>query len=156
MEMNDKYQKAFDRIKETFSTGSIWRFLLTEVVYEIKNANSRYDWVGIYLLKGDILILETFLGKPTEHSKIKISEGICGSSITENKSILVEDVAKDSRYIACDLAVKSEIVVPIRNKEKVIGVIDIDSNLRNAFKLQDQDFLEKVANLLGSSCPKVY
>jgi L-methionine (R)-S-oxide reductase len=156
MEINSKYQKGYNRIKEIFSGSSVWRFLLTEVVYEIKCVSSKYEWCGIYLVKGDMLILETFLGKPTEHSKIKISEGICGASASEKRSIIVEDVSKDNRYISCDLAVKSEIVIPILTQEKIIGVIDIDSNQRNAFLPQDQEFLEMVAKLLASTCPKIH
>jgi GAF domain-containing protein len=156
MEINSKYQKAFDRIKEIFSGTSVWRFLLSEAVYEIKMVSSKYEWVGIYLLQGELLILETFLGKPTEHSKIKLSEGVCGASASDKKTILVEDVAKENRYIACDLAVKSEIVVPIMRAGNVIGVIDIDSNQRNAFQDQDQEFLEMVANLIAVSSPKVH
>jgi L-methionine (R)-S-oxide reductase len=102
------------------------------------------------------LVLETYLGKPTEHSKIKLSEGVCGASATSKKSILVEDVSKEDRYIACDLAVKSELVVPILNNGKIIGVIDIDSNQRNAFQEQDKEFLEMVAGLLAQTCPKIH
>lgn len=156
MDLTIKFAKAYDRIKETFSGGSVWRFLLSEVIYEIKSANPKYTWVGIYLLKGDILILETFLGKPTEHSKIKLTEGICGASARDAKPILIGDVAKDDRYIACDLSVKSEIVVPIHTNNRMIGVIDIDGNQRNAFTEQDVDFLKKVANLLASTCPKIH
>jgi L-methionine (R)-S-oxide reductase len=155
MDINGKYQKAYDRIKEIFSGKSVWRFLLTDVVYEIKMVSTKYEWCGIYLLKGDMLILETFLGKPTEHSKIKISEGVCGASATAKNTILVEDVSKEKRYIACDLAVKSEIVVPILRNEEIIGVIDIDSNQRNAFQIQDQEFLELVASLIAFASPKV-
>jgi len=156
MEINSKYQKAYDRIKEIFSGTSVWRFLLSEAVYEIKMVSSKYEWVGIYLLQGELLTLETFLGKPTEHSKIKLSEGVCGACASDKKTILVEDVAKENRYIACDLAVKSEIVVPIMRSGNVIGVIDIDSNQRNAFQDQDQEFLEMVANLIAVSSPKVH
>jgi len=156
MEINSKYQKAYDRIKEVFSGTSAWRLLLPEVVYEIKSANSRYEWVGIYLLKGEMLVLETYLGKPTEHSKIPLDKGVCGASATERKTVIVDDVSRENRYIACDLAVKSEIVVPIMNKDKIIGVIDIDSNQRNAWKEQDSEFLELVASLLASTCPKVH
>lgn len=155
MALTIKYQKAYDRIRETVCGGSVWRFLLSEVVYELKNAFPKYGWVGIYLLKDDILHLETFLGKPTEHIKIKISEGICGTAVREARTLLVGDVKKDDRYISCDIAVKSEIVVLIKHNEKIIGVLDIDSNLKAAFNEQDQEFLELVANLLASSCPKI-
>ena len=156
MDITGKYQKAFDRIKETFSGGSVWRFLLSEVVYEIKSANPKYEWVGIYLVKGDLLVLETFLGKPTEHNKIKLSEGICGASASTQESIIISDVNKDDRYIACDLAVKSEIVVPIVHLDRTIGVIDIDSNQRSVFGKADTDFLENVARLLAQTSPKVH
>jgi len=155
MALTIKYQKAFDRIKETICGGNVWRFLLSEVVYEIKNAFPKYSWVGIYLLKDDTLYLETFLGKPTEHTKIKKSEGICGAAIREEKTLLVGDVNKDDRYISCDIGVKSEIVVPIRHNENMIGVIDIDSNQKSAFLEQDQELLERIASLLASSCPKI-
>lgn len=156
MDITSKYQKTFDRIKETFSGGSVWRFLLSEVVYELKSANPKYEWCGIYLLKGEILVLETFLGKPTEHNKIKLTEGICGAAASLKKTLIIADVTKDDRYIACDLAVKSEIVVPILHHDIVIGVIDIDSNQRNVFGQADVDFLEQVAKLLAQTSPKIH
>ncbi|MGQ9706380.1 MAG: GAF domain-containing protein [bacterium] len=110
----------------------------------------KYDWIGIYIRNGDNLILGPYIGKPTEHTVIPISEGICGSAVREGDTIIVNDVREDSRYIACSLETRSEIVVPIFKNGSPIAEIDIDSDALNAFKDDDRIFLEKVAEILAN------
>jgi len=155
MTLQNKYSTSLIRIKEIFAGSHIWRYNLTEVVYELKTSFPKYDWVGIYLLKEDTLVLETFLGKPTEHSKIPLDKGLCGLAAREKTTQNLDDVAKDDRYIACDLHVRSEIVVPIATKDKMIGVLDIDSNSKATFQDADRQFLEEVASIIANSHPKI-
>jgi L-methionine (R)-S-oxide reductase len=97
------------------------------------------------------LVLRAWDGpEATEHVRIKIGEGICGLAAKEQFTVVVPDVSKDSRYIACFPNTKSEIVVPIFNNGKVIGEIDIDSDLIDPFDKKDEHFLESIANFLGS------
>lgn len=155
MALQNKYNTMLSRIKEIFAGSHIWRYNLSEVVYELKSNMPKYDWVGIYLLQDDVLVLETFLGKPTEHSRIPLDKGLCGLAAREKTTQNLDDVTKDVRYIACDMHVKSEIVVPIYTKEKLIGVLDIDSNSKSAFLETDKQFLEEVAAIIANAHPKI-
>jgi GAF domain-containing protein len=108
-----------------------------------------YHWVGIYLLEDDTLVLRYYIGKPTEHTRIKIGQGICGAAVEEERTIVVSDVTSDDRYIACSTETKSEIVVPIWSSHKIIGELDIDSDIPDAFNFEDEHMLKQIANILG-------
>lgn len=155
MAQQNKYNIVLSKVKEVFGGSHVWRYNLSEVVYELKTAFPKYDWVGIYLLQDDVLVLETFLGKPTEHTKIPLNKGLCGLAASQNATQMLEDVAKDDRYIACDLHVKSEIVIPMVHEGRVIGVLDIDSHTRSAFQPIDKQFLEEVVHIIAKAHPKI-
>jgi L-methionine (R)-S-oxide reductase len=112
-----------------------------------------YNWVGFYMLDpGDAAMLElgAFVGAPTEHTRIPVSRGICGAAVAQGETIVVDDVRADSRYLACSIETRSEIVVPIRVAGRVVGEIDIDSHSAAAFGAEDRAFLEKCAEVIGA------
>ena len=115
----------------------------------LKSWIPQYHWVGIYLVEGDEVVLHNFLGRPTEHTRIPIGKGICGAAVAEERTIVVGDVKKDPRYIACSVETQSEIVVPIRVGGRIVGEIDIDSDEPDSFGEEDREFLEAVADRLG-------
>ena len=121
---------------------------MTRVV-EILGSLPRYQWVGIYLLAGDELVLGPFVGTPSPHTRIPLGRGICGAAATAKATIIVDDVHSDARYLACSLETQSEIVVPILRRGAVLGEIDVDSDTRAAFGPHDRDMLERVAALLA-------
>jgi L-methionine (R)-S-oxide reductase len=121
---------------------------MTHVV-ELLKAVPRYQWVGIYLLSGDELVLGPFRGTPSPHTRIPIGRGICGAAAREKATIVVDDVHRDPRYLACSLETQSEIVVPIMRGGTVLGEIDIDSDAPAAFGPEDRELLERVAALLA-------
>jgi L-methionine (R)-S-oxide reductase len=108
-----------------------------------------YNWVGIYLLVGNELVLGPFVGAPSPHMRIPLGRGICGAAATEATTIIVDDVNSDPRYLECSVETQSEIVVPIIHGGVVLGEIDIDSHERAAFGPTDRDLLEQVASQLG-------
>ena len=111
---------------------------------------AHYNWVGVYMLEGDELVLKAWDGpEATQHVRIPLGKGICGLAAREKRTVIVGDVTADPRYLACFPYTKSEIVVPIMKGTRVLGEIDIDSDTRNAFTEKDQEFLERVAALLG-------
>jgi GAF domain-containing protein len=123
--------------------------ILQDVVDVLHESFEKYSWVGIYLVKGDVLVLGPWKGKQaTEHTKIPIGKGVCGSAARSGKIEVVADVSKDSRYLSCFRSTRSEIVVPIKKKNRVIGEIDIDSDVPAAFNKTDEKFLEKIADML--------
>jgi len=110
-----------------------------------------YNWVGFYFKNGDKneLILGPYVGAPTDHTIIPFGKGICGQVAVSNKNFVVPDVSAQDNYIACNITVKSEIVVPIFVNGENIGQIDIDSNTRNPFSETDERFLEFVCQKIS-------
>jgi GAF domain-containing protein len=106
-------------------------------------------WVGFYLVKENELLLGPFQG-PVACTRIGLGKGVCGSAWQQAQSIIVADVEKFPGHIACSSASKSEIVVPIIINEKVIGVLDVDSELLNHFDNTDQLYLEKLIRNISS------
>jgi GAF domain-containing protein len=117
------------------------------LVGELKSRFERFSWVGIYRLRGDTLTLDDaeYVGPAPEHRRIALADGVCGAAASERQTIVVPDVCKDSRYLACSPTVKSEIVVPILDRNTLLGVLDIDSDELDAFSDDDRRFLESLA-----------
>lgn len=105
------------------------------------------NWAGFYMLEGNTLILGPFQGKPA-CIEIPVGRGVCGTAVAEDKTQLVSDVHQFPGHIACDCASNSEIVVPLHKDGKVIGVLDIDSPIKNRFTEEDSDGLERFARIL--------
>ena len=105
------------------------------------------NWVGFYLLKEDQLVLGPFQGLPA-CVRIPLGRGVCGTSAAKKETLRIADVHQFPGHIACDAASNSEIVVPLVTDGKVIGVLDIDSPLKDRFNEQDQAFLEEFVDAL--------
>lgn len=153
--MKKQYEKTLGTITDTISANTVWRYTLSDVVFDLKNNISKYDWVGIYLYEDGMLTLETFLGQPTEHTKIELPNGVCGESAAKRETLIVDDVCARSNYISCSIRVKSEIVVPIIRGNELLGVIDIDSHTKAAFNEDDRELLEKTAVQVAAKAPFV-
>lgn len=141
------YYKAEEQIKNIISNSSN---ILDDVVSFLYENFENYSWVGIYIVKEDNLILRIWKGShATEHVKIPVGEGICGSAAATGKTEVIDDVHKDNRYLSCFVTTRSEVVVPIKKDGKIIAEIDIDSDIPTAFSKQDAIFLEKIAHMLS-------
>jgi GAF domain-containing protein len=90
----------------------------------------------------------------TPHTRISLNQGICGAAASSGKTIVVDDVGKDPRYLACSLETKSEIVVPIFVRGAVAGELDIDSHFLAAFTSEDRELVEYCAQLVGKRLEK--
>jgi len=108
-----------------------------------------YQWTGFYMIQGGKLVLGHYIGKPTDHNVIEIGQGICGQAAERKETFIIDDVTKESNYLACSLETASEIVVPIMKGDEVLGEIDIDSDLLGAFDELDQQLLESIAAMLA-------
>ena len=113
----------------------------------------KYNWVGFYLLEPGaqppMLVLGAFEGAMTPHTRIPLNQGICGAAASSGQTVVVDDVNSDPRYLACSLETKSEIVVPVFVRGKVVGELDIDSHFAAAFTPEHQDLVQHCAMLIG-------
>jgi L-methionine (R)-S-oxide reductase len=125
--------------------------LLRRAVRRIKTSDTRFDWVGVYLLDGEKneLWLHNYVGSPTEHARIPVGTGVCGTAVAEKKNQNVADVTKVSNYLACNMDTRSEMVVLIRAGDDIFGQIDIDSSKIGAFSTDDESTLQSVADKLA-------
>jgi L-methionine (R)-S-oxide reductase len=123
--------------------------VLQYAVQILKREREHYNWVGIYLVEGDTLVLHNYIGKPTEHTHIPVGKGVCGVAVAEGANQIVGDVTRLDNYLACSVETRSEIVVLIRRGINILGQIDIDSDQENAFTQQDESLLARIADLLA-------
>jgi len=98
-----------------------------------------------------VLVLGHFQGAMTPHTRIPLNQGICGAAASSGKTVVVDDVHSDPRYLACSLETKSEIVVPVFVRGAVVGELDIDSHFAAAFGFEDRELVEYCAQLVGKS-----
>lgn len=142
-------QEILLSIQRLAATAPHVRRLLAETVALLQRERSHCNWVGVYLLENGELVLGPYVGKPTPHTRIPLNQGICGAAASSGQTVIVDDVRADSRYLACSLETRSEIVVPIVREGRVLGEIDIDSDTPAAFSQEDRMLLEKVARILA-------
>jgi len=113
----------------------------------------KYNWVGFYMLEPGadppMLVLGHFQGAMTPHTRIPLNQGICGAAASSGKTVIVDDVRSDPRYLACSVETKSEIVVPVFVGGLVAGELDIDSHFPAAFGFEDRELVEYCAQLVG-------
>jgi L-methionine (R)-S-oxide reductase len=120
----------------------------------------KYNWVGFYMIERgrghgeDMLVLGHFVGAMTPHTRIKLNQGICGAAASSGKTVVVDDVQADARYLACSTETKSEIVVPVFVQGTVVGELDIDSHFPAAFDAEDRALVEHCAALVGKRLEK--
>jgi L-methionine (R)-S-oxide reductase len=134
--------------------------LMSIIVGRLQERLNHYDWVGFYMIeKGGIgedpvLVLGPYVGAVTQHKRIPLNQGICGAAASTGRTVIVDDVSKDPRYLACSLETKSEIVAPILVKGDVVGELDIDSHTPAAFGPDDRQLVEHCARLVGQYLEK--
>ena len=105
-------------------------------------------WTGFYRVQGKELVLGPFQG-PLACSRIAYGRGVCGTAWKEQATQIVPDVEQFPGHIACSSLSRSEIVVPVWNKDEIVAVLDIDSEHFAIFDEVDQVWLEKIVKLLN-------
>lgn len=145
-----KYDRLYEQISEYIkSTEDIWARLATiEAVLHHKMPS--FFWTGVYALIDDQLLVRSYQG-PVACQKLRHHIGVCWTAIESGETVIVADVEQFPGHIACNSASKSEIVIPIKDKEgKTIACFDVDSDKLNAFDKEDEQGLKKILSLLYS------
>ena len=137
-------------IKDSLESAASKDEALKSVVRILKCERDHYNWVGVYLLEENSLVLHNYIGKPTEHTRIPVGKGVCGTAVALGKNQLVGDVTRLENYLSCSVETRAEIVVLIRRGSEILGQIDIDSDVEDAFTADDESLLECVAGLAAA------
>lgn len=143
----EQYQTALSQLKSLIADEPDRVANLANASALLKQCLNDTNWAGFYLYDGKELVLGPFQGLPA-CIRIPLGKGVCGTSASERRTLRIADVHEFPGHIACDAASNSEIVVPLVKGDTLIGVLDIDSPLKERFDEQDQAFLEQFADIL--------
>jgi len=158
MPVASRMEEVRNEVSELAAAAPTAQDLMQRMVKLLHDRMLKYNWVGFYMLEPGadppMLVLGAFEGAMTPHTRIPLNQGICGAAASSGKTVVVDDVAKDARYLACSLETKSEIVVPVFADGKVVGELDIDSHFPAAFALDDQSLVQHCAALVGTKLEK--
>jgi L-methionine (R)-S-oxide reductase len=127
------------------------------IVQRLHDTMTRYNWVGFYLIdkaRPGSLLLGPHVGSFEPHESISLDKGLCGAAATTKKTVVVNDVAKDPRYLRGSELVKSEMVTPIFTRGALYGEIDINSYFAGTFNFDEQKFVEACAALVSGYLEK--
>ncbi len=123
--------------------------LLRTAAEKIRAAGPPYTSVYLYMLHGNELVLEAFAGRETEHTRIPVGTGVCGTAVSSGNDQNVPDVTAVGNYLACNTWTRSELVVLIRRGTTILGQIDIDSDVPDPFTPEEEGAVKQVADALG-------
>lgn len=153
MPVTSKIEEVRNEVSELAKASHNAQDLMQRMVKLLHERVLKYNWVGFYMLEPGaqppVLVLGAFEGAMTPHTRIPLNQGICGAAASSGQTVVVDDVSKDPRYLACSLETKSEIVVPVFVHEKVVGELDIDSHFPAAFSAEHREFVQYCAQLVG-------
>ena len=144
----DRYASLLPQIEALISTENDLVANLANIAAALKEGMG-YFWVGFYIVKDKELVLGPFQG-PIACTRIKMNHGVCGTSWSEKKTIIVEDVGKFPGHITCNSASRSEIVVPVKKDGHVKLLLDVDSDKLSEFDKIDKDYLEYLVSIIES------
>jgi L-methionine (R)-S-oxide reductase len=158
MSVVSKVQAVRAELQEAAHRTHSVKQLMSVVAQCLHDRMLKYNWVGFYTIDvaGDerVLLLGPFVGSMTPHTRIPLNQGLCGAAASSGRTVVVDDVKSDPRYLACSAETQSEIVVPIFVQGKVVGELDIDSHFPAAFGRDDVELVEYCAALVGKHFEK--
>jgi GAF domain-containing protein len=153
MPVINRIEEVRNEVEELAGSAPTAQDLMRKMVTLLHERVLKYNWVGFYMLEPGtqppVLVLGAFEGAMTPHTRIPLNQGICGAAASSGQTVVVDDVSKDSRYLACSLETKSEIVVPVFVHGQVVGELDIDSHFTGAFTHEHQELVQYCAMVVG-------
>lgn len=148
----ERYRLLVSQLKSLLTRDDKLISNLSNLTAAINDTFKKVSWIGFYLFDGRKLYLGPFQGK-LACTNIEIGKGVCGTSAEKRETIIVPDVNKFPGHIFCDGNSKSEIVIPLIKKGRLVGVLDLDSHEYNSFGETDKIYLEEICKFL---CEEIF
>jgi GAF domain-containing protein len=146
-----RYERMYNQLKELLVKTDDPYARMSSIIAVLHHKMDYFFWTGYYFLKNNKLVVGQYQG-PVACQELAKDTGVCWAGINEQKAIVVPDVEEFPGHIACDSRSKSEIVVPLKDKQgNIIGVLDVDSNEYNQFNEVDEEYLTKILNLIHTA-----
>jgi L-methionine (R)-S-oxide reductase len=151
---HDELLREFQQFARTASTATS---VMEHIAKRLHEEKARYNWVGFYLVDPadpGFLVVGPYVGSFTPNVRIPLNKGLCGAAASTKRTVVVDDVKNDPRYLAGSSMVVSEIVVPITVGGKLVGELDIESYFPATFTKAEQDFVEGCSAIAGKALAK--
>lgn len=155
--MTPAHEQLLRDVENFAATAPDLKTLMERISQRLHETLTRYNWVGFYLVDpqdANILQIGPFVGSFTPNVRIPLDTGLCGAAATTGKTVVVDDVSSDPRYLSGSTMVNSEIVVPIFLKNKLAAELDIESYFANTFTKADREFVERCAAVVAKYIEK--
>ena len=146
----EMYELMLLQLKGLLEAESNWIANLANSAALLNETLTDTVFAGYYLFDEGELILGPFQGR-VSCTRIKLGKGVCGEAAEKNQTMIVANVKEHENYISCDSAAMSEIVVPMKAGDQLLGVLDLDSSQIGRYDAIDQTYLEAFAQLLIES-----
>jgi L-methionine (R)-S-oxide reductase len=150
--MTPAHKELLEEFQDHAKTAPTAQSLMERMAKRLREKMTRYNWTGFYLLDpadSGYLIVGPYAGSFTPNARIPLSHGLCGAAATSGQVVVVQDVAADPRYLSGSTLVKSEIVVPIYVKKRLVAELDIESYFGETFTKPEEEFVVACANVLA-------
>jgi GAF domain-containing protein len=143
-----RYQRLFEQLKTLMVKSGDPDARMATIVAVLHHKMEYFFWTGFYFLRSGELTVKSYQG-PLACQVLEKHTGVCWASLDQSKILIVNDVHQFPGHIACDSRSRSEIVVPVRNRDgEITGVLDVDSEELDSFDATDAEWLEKIVNLI--------
>lgn len=149
------YRDLLQELQESASRAGNADAVMRMVATRLHETIPRYNWVGFYLIDpsdSHFLIIGPYAGSFSPNLRIPLNKGLCGAAAASGQSVVVNDVSKDGRYLSGSSLVKSEIVVPLFAKKKLVAELDIESYFQGTFTNAEEEFVRACAALVEERC----
>jgi L-methionine (R)-S-oxide reductase len=150
--MTAVHEELLGKFQDFSKTALTATSLMEQVSQRLHEKFTRYNWVGFYLVDADdpnVLVVGPYVGSFTPNRRIPLDTGLCGAAASTGKTVVVDDVTKDPRYLPGSSMVQSEMVVPILVKNKLAGELDIESYFPGTFTPSEQQFVQACADIVA-------
>jgi L-methionine (R)-S-oxide reductase len=152
-----KHQELLQEFQEFSKSAANAAALMTHISQRLHDQLARYNWVGFYLVDPadpGMLVVGPYVGSFSPNERIPLNKGLCGAAASTRRTVVVNDVANDPRYLSGSEIVKANLVVPIFARNELAAELDIESYFANTFTPAEQTFAEAIGVLVGKYLEK--